>query len=108
VSDGGAMVAVAEMLIAAGGELGTALPYGLYNDETVGYFFGERPGCYILEVEEKGDVLSVICEENPAVNGNVLGHLNSTGALSLHPWPDSNNPIPVADLTTAWLGTLDN
>ncbi|MEO1535649.1 MAG: AIR synthase related protein, partial [Planctomycetota bacterium] len=108
VSDGGAMVTVAEMLIAAGGELGATLPYGVYNDETDGYFFGERPGCYVLEVEDKGDAISAICEKHPSVGGNVLGYLNSSGELSFHPGLDGNDPIPVADLTAAWLGTLDN
>ncbi|MEO0630001.1 MAG: AIR synthase-related protein, partial [Planctomycetota bacterium] len=108
VSDGGAMVAVAEMLIAAGGELGATLPYGVYSEETDGYFFGERSGCYIVEVENETDALSAICERHPFVNGNVLGHLNTSGELSFHPWPEGNDPIPVADLTNAWLGTLDD
>ncbi|MEO1582942.1 MAG: phosphoribosylformylglycinamidine synthase subunit PurS [Planctomycetota bacterium] len=104
VSDGGAITAVAEMLIAADGGLGANIMCDMLGASREAYYFGERPGGYILEVPSSA-VLHEICSRSPFATGNVIGEITEAGRLALFGVDES---IPVDDLTNAWLGTLDD
>ncbi len=101
VSDGGTLVAVAEMLIAGS----TAeLPLGAsltMIDRSVAASFGESPCRYVIEISP-ADVDRV-----RAMLGNVpcqtIGAIDATGVLKLAGEPNIN----VEDLAKAWLGTLN-
>ena len=113
VSDGGALVTIAEMLIAGSTEsqmLGASLNCEFYGEAgSTGYIFGERAGGYIVEVGNPSramDVLSKLQEEHGQCLGtNILGPVTNSGILEV----DSSNDmrIPVEELVAAWRGPLD-
>jgi phosphoribosylformylglycinamidine synthase subunit PurSL len=112
ISDGGMICAVAEMLIAGSNDerrLGVDLPYdGFYGGaHSIGYWFGERPGGYILECTNPIETLVLIGELcDIPIAGNVISSpINESGTLNLLHQQDGS--ISVADLTTAWRSTLD-
>ncbi|GMV26229.1 MAG: hypothetical protein AMXMBFR58_22600 [Phycisphaerae bacterium] len=67
--------------------------------------FGEAPSRYVIEIKPD-DVQRVrtILRDHGAIPASVIGTLNSTGRLT---WTRGAVDLPVADLTSAWLGTLD-
>ncbi|MAY74230.1 MAG: phosphoribosylformylglycinamidine synthase, partial [Phycisphaerae bacterium] len=61
ISDGGLLCAIAEMLIAGHTPehpLGCALPFDLYGEASLGYWFGERPSGYVLETNDPAALLA--------------------------------------------------
>ena len=109
VSDGGALCAVAEMLIAgstAGRPLGFDLDFGLYTGaQAIGYWFGERPGGYMLETQNPAALLARLAElAGHPLAGNIIGGpINTSGVLTLRGTPSGRDEaISVADLAAAW------
>ncbi|MEN1705456.1 MAG: AIR synthase-related protein, partial [Planctomycetota bacterium] len=96
VSDGGPAVAIAEMLIAAGGELGFE-----GGCEDPGQLFSEAPHRYLLQAKKEIKIDDHF--ERHGIASNRLGFINDTGEMQLN-----EVHIPVADLANAWLGTLDS
>jgi phosphoribosylformylglycinamidine synthase II len=97
VSDGGLVVAIAEMLIAGSTE---SQPIGFRANDDLDWIlaFDESPSCYVLEVENT-DELSSILGEIPV---KTLGQLDNSGMLD---WDDLS--ASVEELTSAWRSTLD-
>ncbi len=95
ISDGGAAVAVAEMLIASEGHLGFST-----SSAAIEQWFSEAPHRYIIEANEDSDFLDLA--EYRGVGITRIGFLDDSDAMEIN-----GDPIPVADLTAAWLGTLD-
>ncbi len=116
-SDGGMLTALAEMLIASfdserGSALGFEFAFPAGDLETMGAIaFSEGPSRYVLEVKAQNaeSVLRMLggLGLNPAETANVLGALNSSGRLTWRGQGVSNVDVAVADLTSAWRGTLD-
>ena len=94
VSDGGTLVAAAEMCIASG--LGATLQLDGIDP------FSELPGMYVLAVKpaDVDDVLRRLASEATARN---IGRVDSTPRLLA----DGSLDVGVGELTAAWLGTLD-
>jgi phosphoribosylformylglycinamidine (FGAM) synthase-like enzyme len=67
--------------------------------------FGEAPSRYVIEIKPD-DVQRVrtILRDHGAIAASIIGTLNTTGRLT---WTRAAVDVPVADLTSAWLGTLD-
>lgn len=101
VSDGGLLVAISEMLIAAPG-LGAALDFGGVHDDAVVAGFSESPSRYVLEVtfEDLERVRAALKD----VPWHSIGRVNDSGRLQ---WAASGLDVPVTDLAAAWLGTLN-
>lgn len=97
VSDGGVLVAVAEMLIA-----------GTDNEHKFGFngtaeidaviAFDESPACYVLEVQDPSKLKALLGD----IPMQELGQITDTGTLN---WGAVNASIE--DLTAAWRSTLD-
>ena len=100
VSDGGVLVTIAEMLIGAASHTGS-LGFTLDQSDLVSPVgFAECPSCTVLEVAPSDlDAVRTKLSDIPLA---VLGALNDTGVLDL-----AGDTVEVADLTEAWLGTLD-
>jgi len=82
-SDGGALVAIAEVCIAAGGDIGA--------DLTADFdWFAEAPARYIVEADAQPD------------GGILLGRLTSNGTLDV-----AGRSIPIAKLSEAFHAPLD-
>ncbi len=93
VSDGGPLVAVAEMCIAAG--LGADLTEPLAAEVN-----WPGLGGYVLETDAPDRLLAAL--------GPDAARIGTVAALAADPrlaWPGDS--VPVADLTAAWRGTLD-
>ena len=106
VSDGGLLVAVAEMLIAGSTHerpLGAALAFD--NEyPLLDFAFGEAPARYVLEVADEVDLMDWLSFLPEGVWNYCLGTMNDTGILT----DDQHGiSVPVSDLAAAWLGTLD-
>ena len=110
VSDGGLLVAAAEMALAGGLGLtfeAAAVPsdFDACEDSISGWFC-EQPARYLLEMRRDA-VESVSPEINQAPNGFVafvIGEFNDSGRVSI---PDDDLDISIDELRAAWLGTLD-
>jgi len=101
VSDGGVLVALAEMLIAGStpeSPIGFRFEAGTAHGPAGA--FGEEPSRYLLEVGDTG-VLSEVLGEN--IEWSVLGTLTKEPVLDL----DEGGRVAVEDLAASWLGTLD-
>ncbi|GAB4384056.1 MAG: phosphoribosylformylglycinamidine synthase subunit PurL [Phycisphaerales bacterium] len=106
VSDGGLLVAVAEMLI-AGSTRARPIGAALSLDEQCppeAFAFGEAPGRYVLEVPQHADRPAWRESLPPGVWVRRLGTLDDTGVLTDHRHALS---VGVEELAAAWLGTLD-
>lgn len=108
VSDGGTLVALAEMLIAGSSQ---ERPIGFEFDpkhdaqRSVVSLFSEQPSCYLVEVDPSGvdplgEVLAALGED---IEWGVLGTLTDHPTLIL----SERVSLSVEDLASAWLGTLD-
>jgi phosphoribosylformylglycinamidine synthase len=99
VSDGGLLVAVAEMSMASAGQIGARLD-APHNVPLHAWCFGEDQGRYVLEVSD--DVLASVLEEAQEhdvavrVVGRTGGHVVSVGGRA----------VPVAELVEANEGWL--
>ncbi len=111
-SEGGVLVAVAEMLIGAAngaeglgaelsidpGALGVAL-------DAAAFAFAENPSRYVLEMApEDLDALRAAIGRAGPIEVTVLGRVTDDGRLR---WGAGAVDEPVARLAEAWLGTLD-
>lgn len=107
VSDGGMLVAVAEMLIggqAPGRAIGAELTLGDDYADPLVAFFGESPSRYLIEARPQ-DVDRVRAEAAAAgVAATVIGSFNDTGLLTA---PAEGLSVLVADAASVWLRPLD-
>ncbi len=106
VSDGGLLVAVAEMLIAGstpGSPIGASLTICGEN-ASLGALFGESPTRYVLEVAPEHLDRVQVSLRAASIPFESIGSLNYSGTL-LGAGLDA--PIAVETLAKAWLGTLD-
>ncbi len=104
VSDGGLLCAVAEMLIAGNSSaapLGAQLTFPA-GESSIAKLFGEAPSRYVLEIDPANIDRVRAALKNISVQP--IGVITSTGTLQA---PGLDAPMPVEDLATAWLGTLD-
>ena len=99
-SDGGLLVAIAEMLI--GGDLGAEVDLAGVHADPVVAAFSETPSRYVLEVAE-GDVARVRAGlgEPPSV---VIGKVTASKRLT---WRGGGVDESVEALAQAWLAPLD-
>lgn len=101
VSDGGLLVAIAEMLIASHG-LGADVQLRDVHAEPLVAAFSESPSRYVLEVDEQSlDRLRATLADVPHL---IVGRLSSSGRLS---WPGGEVDVEVDALTRAWTQPLD-
>jgi phosphoribosylformylglycinamidine synthase len=101
-SDGGTLVAVAEMLIAGStpnAPLGAALALG---DPTIAAAFGESPSRYVLEIPSAN--IDRVRAALAGIPVQPIGALDESGTLRVG---DALPLVQVEDLAAAWLGTLD-
>lgn len=97
VSDGGVLVAVAEMLIAGScDEL--SLGFKGIDDLNAKTAFDESPSCYVLEIEDFDAVQSSLGD----IPVRALGQITNSGTLE---WGSVKSTT--SDLTKAWRATLD-
>ncbi|MEM9372314.1 MAG: AIR synthase related protein, partial [Planctomycetota bacterium] len=117
-SDGGPLVAVAEMLIAASTPnkpIGADVLLGGHLAESAFVGFSEAPGCYILEInadryEEFVEFIHTGRPPEMESNSVEIGCLDDSGALSIaHADPNfgAAESVPVEDLAAAWRAPLD-
>lgn len=103
-SEGGLLVAAAEMTIASG--LGLQLDLAdlpAEDDPPLEHrCFCEQPARYLLEI--RGDDLAEVGSRLHDLPGAVIGTFNSSSRLTL---ADDQLDVSVKELQAAWLGTLD-
>lgn len=97
VSDGGLVVAIAEMLIAGNTE---SQPIGFRAADNLDWIlaFDESPSCYVLEVEDPDQLTETLGD----IPSRTLGKLTDSGILE---WGSLS--AQVEELTAAWRSTLD-
>jgi phosphoribosylformylglycinamidine synthase len=104
VSDGGLLVAIAEMLIAGSTSskpMGAQLLNSPADRSPLAHAFSEAPSRYLLEVPAHAfDECKATLRNIPS---SIVGHLTDTGRLV---GPDGLD-VPVEDLAQAWLAPLD-
>ena len=105
-SDGGPLVAIAEMLIAGHT---TERPLGVQwaNGFPLTRHWSERPSCYILEVHSRHRNAFVDLMGERRAGWTQMGNTTSTGKFEFGIMQPFEAAIPVEDLAAAWLGTLD-
>ncbi len=124
-SEGGTLVAVAEMLIAAGGAPGqpgariSADSLCAWNgeDDVADSLFAELPALYVLQLtpewstDQANALLWDIAEELGLCELKYLGFVDDTACLHIDPTPSAvgtcEMSVPGSDLRRAFLGTLD-
>jgi phosphoribosylformylglycinamidine synthase len=107
-SDGGVLVAAAEMCIAS--DLGLdltelAIPAGGPHDPDA--LFAERPGCYLIEVSAAHRAEVSAHFQSHAVTVRPFAGVVSEPRLRLAGVGSNETDVAVADLRRAWRGTLD-
>lgn len=98
VSDGGWLVAAAEMCIASG--------LGLLLEPDDRAFFDEPRGQYLVELEADEQELAAWSRKEPAIKFDRLGSVQHSPEMVLH-LDEQAMQITVELLTRAWRGTLD-
>jgi phosphoribosylformylglycinamidine synthase II len=98
VSDGGLLVAIAEMLIAAQGEFGVKLDIS----DSRSLFFAEAPMGYVLEMNESNFAAEKQQAEAIGMSLIRVGTLNTTGVLS-----GTTFETNTAELIEAWQGKVN-
>jgi len=108
VSDGGVLVAVAEMLIATTGAgippLGARLDIGPGGLGLSAWAFSESPSRYVLEVAADDRVATVGALAAAGVACEVIGAVDDSGRLA---WDRGDVDVAVDDLAAAWRRPLD-
>jgi phosphoribosylformylglycinamidine synthase len=100
VSDGGALCAVAEMLIGAAGEGGRSPIGAELTLDGVAALFGEAPSRYVVEVAPASlETIRRVLGDVPHVT---IGRTTADGNLGV-----AGVRIDVSQLAAKWLGTLD-
>ncbi|MHC5023039.1 MAG: REP-associated tyrosine transposase [Planctomycetota bacterium] len=112
VSDGGLLVAAAEMAMAGGlglslGDFGKIVP----EDHATAGLFGEAPSCYLLEVpESKFEAmharLLAISENDSLGFVESIGVFNDSGRLTIEHGPNTLD-VSLDECIAAWRGALD-
>ncbi len=113
ISDGGLLVALAEMLIAGSTPqrpIGASIGFqGAGPDASE--LFAEPPSTYLLEVDAPADddaYEALIAHfENAGVYPEIIGHLTDTGTLTVQTSWSGSFTLPVEALAKAWLAPLD-
>jgi phosphoribosylformylglycinamidine synthase len=101
VSDGGLLVAIAEMLIASPG-LGASIDLSAVHPDPIAAAFSESPSRYLLEVPpENIPSIRSLAGNLPLIQ---LGAMDSTSRLS---WTSQHVDVRTDDLAKAWLTPLD-
>lgn len=98
VSDGGLLVAVAEMLIAVEGKIGAALDVS----EAPAMLFAEPPSGYVLEMNANDFEAATKQAESIGMSLTKIATLNTSGVLT-----SDSMEIGVDELTKAWLGKVN-
>jgi phosphoribosylformylglycinamidine synthase len=98
VSEGGWLVAAAEMCIASG--------LGLLLEPDDRSFFDEPRGQYLVEFEGEERELADLAAKSPSLKFHRLGPVQHSPELVLH-LDQEGVQVPVEQLTRAWRGTLD-
>jgi phosphoribosylformylglycinamidine synthase len=98
VSEGGWLVAAAEMCIASG--------LGLLLEPDDRAFFDEPRGQYLIEFEGEEQELAALAADSPALKFHRVGTVTHSPELVLH-LDEEGVQIPVESMTRAWRGTLD-
>ncbi|MEZ6242290.1 MAG: phosphoribosylformylglycinamidine synthase subunit PurS [Phycisphaerales bacterium] len=113
ISDGGLLVALAEMLIAGtrpDAPIGASIGFqGAGPDASE--LFGEAPSSFLLEIDEPAsdDAYESLLThfERAGAHAQIIGSLTDTGVLDVTPsWGESFR-VPVEDLARAWRAPLD-
>ena len=105
ISDGGLLIALAEMCIASG--MGASL-----DATKVGHPFAEGNGSYVLELHAQGvDQVQRLLSRHGA-SATVIGRVSATPRLELSSLTEFRSAtyqldVGVDELTRAWRGTLD-
>jgi phosphoribosylformylglycinamidine synthase len=106
VSDGGWLVAAAEMCIASG--------HGLNIDPQLldsADFFAESPGRYLIELNAdavRGQIASALAKMfSPFASVTQLGFVQHRPSLLIMSGKQIVEDLSIPDLTAAWRGTLD-
>lgn len=97
VSDGGLLVALAEMLI-AGSTTESTIGFDGTAEIDSGLAFAESPSCYLIETSNP-EAFAQALNDHPV---RTLGLLTDSGQLQ---WSLINRPVD--ELTASWRGTLD-
>jgi len=111
-SEGGMLVAVAEMLIAGSTKdnpIGASLTLHDGESETC-ELFGEAPSRYVIEIDDDDDTLDAISElvfGFEDVGFSTIGKLDDSGELSVLTNSGNRAAWNVEDLAKAWLSPLD-
>ncbi|MBC7772299.1 MAG: phosphoribosylformylglycinamidine synthase subunit PurS [Pyrinomonadaceae bacterium] len=104
ISDGGLLVALAEMLIGGStnaSPIGACLGAFPADRSALAHAFSEAPSRYLLEIP--ADSLDRCRAMLGNIPSSIIGHLTNTGRLV---GPDQLD-VPVEDLAQAWLAPLD-
>ncbi|MDX9911097.1 MAG: phosphoribosylformylglycinamidine synthase subunit PurS [Phycisphaerales bacterium] len=113
ISDGGLLVALAEMLIAGSSPeapLGASIAFqGAGPDASE--LFAEAPSSYLIEIDspasdEAYEALLTHFERAGAYT-EIIGDVNDTGVLDVMQSWGGRFDVPMEDLARAWRGTLD-
>ncbi|MCB9837460.1 MAG: hypothetical protein H6808_12110 [Phycisphaera sp.] len=98
-SEGGPLVAVAEMLIAGSSSNNSiGAKYTFCGPTPFVRHLGDRPHCYVLEIEAGNkEAVSDLCTKRDCKGVTWLGEFTGSGSLSFE-----SDSIPVADLIRAW------
>ncbi len=113
ISDGGLLVALAEMLIAGSTPerpIGASVAFWSGSPD-IADLFAETPGSYLLEIDAGDDasgrvleILGVLGVEDRAL---VIGGLDDSGELRVLASSGAHDAIPVETLAHAWRSPLD-
>jgi phosphoribosylformylglycinamidine synthase subunit PurSL len=103
VSDGGPLVAAAEMCIGSG--LGLVVP--VVGAPDAANLFRERPGRYLVEVPQARFAEATAFFEGQPVTFRPFGRVTGDGRLVISEATRIVHEIAVEQLTAAWRGTLD-
>jgi phosphoribosylformylglycinamidine synthase len=98
VSEGGWLVAAAEMCIASG--------LGVLLEPEGGAFFDEPVGQYLIEWEGDDSELVALAKRSPALMFHRLGPVQHSAEMVLHGEAEATH-FTIEELTRAWRGTLD-
>jgi phosphoribosylformylglycinamidine synthase II len=107
VSDGGLLVAIAEMLIGAwrpGHSLGASLRLGAVHDDPLGAAFSEEPSRYVLEVAPEEVAPAAAAAADAGVACVEVGTLDDSGVLRDE---GTRLSVVVGDMAAAWRAPLD-
>jgi phosphoribosylformylglycinamidine synthase len=107
VSDGGLLVAVAEMLIGAshpGRSLGASLRLATVHDDPLSAAFSEEPSRYVLEVSPDTVALATAAAAAAGVPCVEVGTLDDSGVLRDEA---ARLSVIVGDMAAAWSAPLD-